>query len=70
MISEKDLMTMLEVGAEEVSVTNEVNSTRAVLLPIGKSVIFSDYDVKVNIDKFFGFHLQCSEIQGQENQIR
>lgn len=25
-------------------------------MPIGKSVIFSDYDVKINIDKFFGFH--------------
>lgn len=56
MISEKDLMIMLEVGAEEVAVSSGDSATRAVLLPIGKSVIFSDYDVKVNIDKFFGFH--------------
>lgn len=55
-ISEKDLMTMLEVGMEEVSVNEENGATRAMLLTIGKSVIFPDYDVKVNIDKFFGFH--------------
>lgn len=54
-ISERDLMTMLEVGMEE-AVVGEIGETRAILLPIGKSVIFSDYDVKINIDKFFGFH--------------
>ena len=55
-ISERDLMTMLEVGMEEFVVGEENGETRAILLPIGKSVIFSDYDVKINIDKFFGFH--------------
>lgn len=55
-ISEMDLMTMLEVGTEELVVGEENGETRAILLPIGKSVIFSDYEVKVNIDKFFGFH--------------
>lgn len=54
-ISETDLMTMLEVGAEN-CVIGENEETKAILLPIGKSVIFSEYDVKVNIDKFFGFH--------------
>lgn len=54
-ISERDLMTVLEVGMEE-AVVGENGETRAILLPIGKSVIFSDYDVKINIDKFFGFH--------------
>lgn len=53
-ISEKDLKTMLEVDDDEVTVVE--GKTRATLLPIGKSVIFQDYDVKVNIDKFFGFH--------------
>lgn len=53
-ISEKDLMIMLEVGNEEEEMSN--GNTRALLLPIGESVIFSDYLVKVNIDKFFGFH--------------
>ena len=47
---------MLEVGKEEIKISEESNKTRAVLLTIGKSVIFSDYDVKINIDKFFGFH--------------
>ena len=55
-ISEKDLMTMLEVGEEEQFITDGSNNTRAILLPIGQSVIFPDYAVKVNIDKFFGFH--------------
>lgn len=53
-ISEKDLMIMLEVGNEEEEMSD--GNTRALLLPIGESVIFSDYLVKVNIDKFFGFH--------------
>ena len=53
-ISEKDLMIMLEVGNEEKEMSD--GNTRALLLPIGESVIFSDYLVKVNIDKFFGFH--------------
>lgn len=38
-ISERDLMTMLEVGMEE-AVVGENGETRAILLPIGKSVIF------------------------------
>ncbi|WP_409516669.1 helicase HerA domain-containing protein [Epilithonimonas sp.] len=25
-------------------------------MPIGKSIIFPDYDVKIDIDKFFGSH--------------
>lgn len=53
-ISEKDLMIMLEVGNEEEEMSD--GKTRALLLPIEESVIFSDYLVKVNIDKFFGFH--------------
>lgn len=56
MISQKELMTMLEVGKEEVQISADSYNTRAVLLTIGKSVIFPDYEVKVNIDKFFGFH--------------
>ena len=55
-ISERDLMIMLEVGMEELVVGEKNGETRAILLPIGKSVIFPDYDVKINIDKFFGFH--------------
>ncbi|HEL1086378.1 TPA: ATP-binding protein [Streptococcus equi subsp. zooepidemicus] len=56
MVSQKELITMLEVGKEEIKISEESDKTRAVLLKIGKSVIFPDYDVKINIDKFFGFH--------------
>lgn len=55
-ISENDLITMLEVSDEEEVVEETESSTRAKLLPIGSSVIFPDYSVKVNIDRFFGFH--------------
>lgn len=55
-ISESDLKTMLEVSNDEEIVDEAHRSTRALLLPIGSSVIFPDYAVKVNIDKFFGFH--------------
>lgn len=53
-ISDDDLRTMLEVINDEITIDGD--NTRATLLPIGKSVIFPDFDVKVNIDKFFGFH--------------
>lgn len=53
-ISEQDLRTMLEVEDDKIKVNSD--NTRATLLSIGKSVIFTDYAVKVNIDKFFGFH--------------
>lgn len=55
-ISENDLITMLEVSDDEEVVSEDEGSTRAKLLPIGSSVIFPDYSVKVNIDRFFGFH--------------
>ena len=55
-ISENDLITMLEVSDDEEVVSKDEGSTRAKLLPIGSSVIFPDYSVKVNIDRFFGFH--------------
>ncbi len=55
-ISQEDLRIMLEVTDDEKMVDSESGNTRAELLKLGTSVIFSDYDVKVNIDKFFGFH--------------
>ncbi|WIV11094.1 ATP-binding protein [Proteiniborus sp. MB09-C3] len=54
-ITEKDLRTMLEIGNQE-RVIDDYNNTRLVSLSIGKSVVFPDYDVKINIDRFFGFH--------------
>jgi len=55
-ITEDDLKTMLEIGNEEILIDEERGLTRAVSLTIGSSVIFPDYDVKINIDRFFGFH--------------
>jgi len=55
-ITEKDLKTMLEVDEEEIIIPSSGGRTRAALLPIGQSVIFPDYKVRINIDKFFGFH--------------
>lgn len=55
-ISQTDLKIMLEVINDEEAVSDDNKNTRAKLLKIGNSVIFPDYSVKVNIDKFFGFH--------------
>ena len=55
-ISKKDLEIMLEIDNDNEIVKKENGFTRAKLLPIAKSVIFDDYAVKINIDKFFGFH--------------
>ena len=57
-ISENELSIMLDIKDDDQFIDNdgENDNTRAVLLSIGKSVVFTDYDVKVDIDKFFGFH--------------
>lgn len=55
-ISQNDLRIMLEVTDDETVVDKENGKTRSELLKLGTSVIFPDYSVKVNIDKFFGFH--------------
>ena len=55
-ISQNDLRIMLEVTDDETVVDKENGKTRAELLKLGTSVILPDYSVKVNIDKFFGFH--------------
>ena len=47
---------MLEVTDDETVVDQDNGTTRSKLLKLGTSVIFPDYSVKVNIDKFFGFH--------------
>ena len=54
-ITENDLHTMLDIGAQKEEMVDDVNS-RLLSLKIGNSVIFPDYSVNVNIDKFFGFH--------------
>lgn len=54
-ISENDLHTMLDIGSEKEEIIDDENS-RLLSLIIGNSVIFPDYSVNVNVDKFFGFH--------------
>lgn len=56
-ISERDLMTMLEVGMEE-AVVGENGETRAILLPIGKSVIFLIMMLRLILISFLDFILQ------------
>jgi hypothetical protein len=53
LISEKDLQIIMDVFQSEESVGG---GTRLTALPIGKSVIFPEYDVKVKLNEFFGFH--------------
>lgn len=54
-ITETDLHTMLDIGESEEKKISDDN-TRLISLKIGQSVVFPDYSVNVNIDKFFGFH--------------
>jgi len=53
-ISESDLQLMLDITDSEVVVDD--NKTKLKVLPIGTSVMFPDYDVKVKLNEFFGFH--------------
>lgn len=55
-ITEADLEIMLEIECDLEPIADNPEMTRAIALPIGQSVIFPDYDVRVNIDCFFGFH--------------
>ena len=54
LISEKDLQVMMNVANSEINVIN--GFTKLAALPIGTSVLFPDYDVKVRLNEFFGFH--------------
>ena len=54
-ITENDLHMMLDIGSSKEDIISE-GKTRLLSLQIGKSVLFPDYSVNVNIDKFFGFH--------------
>lgn len=54
-IHQSDLQIMLDVGESEEEIVNGDN-TRQRSLKIGQSVIFPDYPVNINIDRFFWFH--------------
>jgi len=54
LISESDLQLMLDItDSEEVSTSG---GTKLKVLPIGMSVMFPDYEVKMKLNEFFGFH--------------
>ena len=53
-ISETDLQLMLDISDSEEFV--DESKTKLTVLPIGTSVMFPDYDVKVKLNEFFGFH--------------
>lgn len=53
-ISESDLQLMLDItDSEEIA---DGGGTKLKVLPIGTSVMFPDYEVKVKLNEFFGFH--------------
>lgn len=54
-VQQTDLQIMLDIGEEKFEDMGN-GKTRQRALEIGQSVIFPDYPVSVNIDRFFGFH--------------
>lgn len=53
-IKEQELDIIFKTDANKIPI--EENKYRYTSLPIGKSIIFPDYEVKVDIDRFFGSH--------------
>lgn len=53
-ISESDLKLMLDINENDI--TDGSGKTKLTVLPIGSSVMFPEYQVKVKLNEFFGFH--------------
>lgn len=53
-ISESDLKLMLDINENDL--TDDSGKTKLTVLPIGSSVMFPEYEVKVKLNEFFGFH--------------
>lgn len=53
-VTNEELNVMLNVKNTEIEVFD--GKTRVSTFSLGKSVLFSEYDVKVDLDKFFGYH--------------
>lgn len=53
-VTDEELNIMLDVTNSEVTISD--GKTRMSKFSLGKSVLFSEYDVKVDLDKFFGYH--------------
>lgn len=56
LISTQELDTILNVNNAEPPVEADSNETYINALSIGKSTIFDNYQVKVNLNNFFGYH--------------
>ena len=53
-IKEQELDTIFKTNSNKIPIGND--KYKYTSLPIGKSIIFPDYEVKIDIDKFFGSH--------------
>lgn len=53
-ISESDLKLMLDINENDIA--DDFGKTKLTVLPIGSSVMFPEYQVKVKLNEFFGFH--------------
>ncbi|EHU3551948.1 DUF87 domain-containing protein [Listeria monocytogenes] len=53
-VTDEELDVMLDVNNSEINISP--GKTRISTFSLGKSVLFSEYDVKVDLDKFFGYH--------------
>ena len=54
-IKEQELDTIFKINSSKEPIEG-TDKYRYTSLPIGKSIIFPDYEVKIDIDKFFGSH--------------
>jgi DNA helicase HerA-like ATPase len=55
--TDADLDRIFEVAGTSQRVDESTSNTRWTSLPIGASVVFQGYDIKVRIDEFFGGHV-------------
>lgn len=55
--NELDRIFEVESAHEAVDGEDGQSNTRLTALPIGSSVVFQDYDIKVRLDEFFGGHV-------------
>lgn len=53
-ISENDLKLMLDI--DQGTIVDDNKKTKLKVIPIGTSVMFPEYQVKVKVNEFFGFH--------------
>lgn len=67
-ISEADLRLMLDINSGEI--VDENGKTKLTVLPIGTSVIFPEYQVKVKLNEFLDSTLRFLGIQEPASQTQ